>query len=110
PSQQPATKLHATTASAVKTAQHHVRPSRSASVEEARLLIIPPELDDDAAPDPVPARRLSCCLLVANISVLLSPGQNTTAKPAPAGMMKVDVWSSYAKLYASGQTDLAAVE
>jgi len=37
------------------------------------------------------ARLWSCCLDVARMFVDLAPGQKITSKPAPAGMMKVEV-------------------
>lgn len=37
-----------------------------------------------------------CARLVSMMLVDRAPGQNTTSKPAPDGMMKVDVWSSKA--------------
>jgi hypothetical protein len=43
----------------------------------------------------------SACISARCVSIIFverAPGQNTTSKPAPDGMMKVEVWSSKANV------------
>lgn len=55
-------------------------------------------------------RASNCGLNVFRIFVLRPVGQKVTSHPPPEGMINVEVWSSKAKEYASGQMAFAAVE
>jgi hypothetical protein len=58
---------------------------------------------------PCCARACISARCVSIIFVERAPGQNTTSKPAPDGMMKVDVWSSKANVKRVSQRPFISV-